>query len=155
MVAPPRWISNGIRMRRNWQSGKKKDVRAVCERNARYSWKEESWRCLRTGDLKVETEALICAAKEKALRTNNVKYHVKSPLCRLCGERTESVSHIATECTKLSQKEYKRRHEKIWAVCKNMNWRVTTNGMSMHHFVVWRITRSNYCGTPMYNVIML
>ena len=49
--------------------------------------KEECWRWLRTGDLKGEKEALICAAQEQALRTNSVKYHVhktiESPLCRL------------------------------------------------------------------------
>ena len=38
--------------------------------------KEESWRGLRSGELKVETEALICAAQEQALRTNSIKYHV-------------------------------------------------------------------------------
>ena len=89
--------------------------------------KEESWRWLRTGDLKVETEALICAAQEQALRTNSVKYHVdksiESPLCRLCGEHTESVSHIVAECKKLAQREYKRRHDNVakivhWKLCK-------------------------------------
>ena len=34
--------------------------------------KEESWRWLRTGDLKVETEALICATQEPPLRTDSV-----------------------------------------------------------------------------------
>ena len=39
--------------------------------------KEDSWRWLRSGDLKVETEALICATQELvSLRTNSIKYHV-------------------------------------------------------------------------------
>ena len=29
------------------------------------------------------------------------------PMCRLCGERKETVSHITTECKKLPQKQYK------------------------------------------------
>ena len=60
--------------------------------------KEESWRWL-SGNLKVETEDLICAAKDQALRTDSVKYHVdkstESPLCRLCGEHIESVSQLS------------------------------------------------------------
>ena len=79
--------------------------------------KEDSWRWLRTGDLKVETEALICPAQEQALRTSSVKYNVdksvESPLCRFCGEHNESVSNIVAECKKLAQKEYKRRHDKV------------------------------------------
>ena len=35
--------------------------------------KEKLWYWLRKGDLKRETEALICAAQEQALRTNYAK----------------------------------------------------------------------------------
>ena len=35
-------------------------------------------------------------------------------MCRLCGEREETVSHIATECKKLAQKQYKNwRHYQV------------------------------------------
>ena len=55
---------------------------------------EESWRWLRNGFLKKETEGLILAAQEQALRTNSIKYSIdktsETPLCRLCGEATES-----------------------------------------------------------------
>ena len=48
--------------------------------------------------LKLETEALIFAAQEQALRTNAVKFNIdrtkNSPLCRLCGELSESVTHL-------------------------------------------------------------
>ena len=30
-----------------------------------------------------------------------------SPLCRMCGERNETVAHLVSECTKLTQKQYK------------------------------------------------
>ena len=73
---------------------------------------EESWSWLPKADLKIQTEALICAGQEQALRTNYVKYHidkmVESPLCRLCGEKGESVNHIVCECKKLAQREYKQ-----------------------------------------------
>ena len=52
--------------------------------------KDKTWQWLSKADLKVGTEALICAAQEQSLRTNYVKYHidktVESPLCRLCGQ---------------------------------------------------------------------
>ena len=88
---------------------------------------EESWSWLRKTDLKIQTEALICASQEQALRTNYVKYHidktVESPLCRLCGEKGESVNHIVCECKKLAQREYKQRHDNVaravhWKLCE-------------------------------------
>ena len=89
--------------------------------------KEKTWQWLSRGDLKVGTEALLCAAQEQAIRTNYIKYHIdkssESPLCRLCGKKGECVQHIASGCEKLAQKEYKRRHDNIarkvhWDICK-------------------------------------
>jgi len=66
---------------------------------------EESWNWLRKADLKIQIETLICAGQEQALRTNYVKSHidktVESPLCGLCGEKCQSVSHIVCGCKKL------------------------------------------------------
>ena len=46
----------------------------------------------------------------------------KSPLCRLCGKKSENV-HLVSECEKLVQNEYKRRHDNVaktvhWDLCK-------------------------------------
>ena len=53
--------------------------------------KVKRWLWLKNSDLKAETAALICAAKEHALRTNYIKFNidktVESPLCRMCGEK--------------------------------------------------------------------
>ena len=69
------------------------------------------------GDLKVGTEALLCAAQEQAIRTNYIKYHIdktsESSLCRLCGKKGESVQHVTNGCEKLTQKEYKRRYDNV------------------------------------------
>ena len=58
---------------------------------------EKSWSWLSRGDLKAETEALLCAAQEQALRTNYIKHHIdktaNNPLCRLF-ERVEKVFSI-------------------------------------------------------------
>lgn len=44
-----------------------------------------TWRRLAKCDLKTETEALICAAQEQALRTNDIKCKINKmmelPLC--------------------------------------------------------------------------
>ena len=38
--------------------------------------KEKSWYWLFRGDIKVQTEALLCAAQEQAIRTNCIKHHI-------------------------------------------------------------------------------
>ena len=50
---------------------------------------------------------------------NRIDKIVDSPLCRLCKEKGESVSHITSECSKLAQREYKRRHD---GVAKYLHW---------------------------------
>ena len=73
--------------------------------------------------MKIGTEVLRCAAQEQAIRTNDVMYHIdrtsESPLCRLCGNRGESVQHLVSGCEKLAQKEYKPRHDNV---AKNVHW---------------------------------
>ena len=63
---------------------------------------EESWRWLRNGYLKKETEGMICAAQEQALRANSIKWYIDktndSPLCRLCGKSSESVWQVVNGC---------------------------------------------------------
>ena len=89
--------------------------------------KKKSWLWLKNGDLKKGTEALIMVAQEQAIRTNYVKHHIDksrdSSTCRMCGEKGETVNHIICECSKLAQKEYKRRHDNVawivhWEICK-------------------------------------
>ena len=59
--------------------------------------KELSWRWLKKGDLKIETESLLCAAQEQSLRTNYLKFYINktanSPLCRMCGNKGKTVQH--------------------------------------------------------------
>ena len=86
-----------------------------------------TWDWLRTGVIKKETEGLIMAAQDQALRTNAIRKYIDkqdvSPVCRMCGERDETISHILTECSKLAQKHYKSwRHDKVaqilhWETC--------------------------------------
>eukprot|EP00112_Aurelia_sp_Birch-Aquarium-sp1_P017310 Seg3997.2 transcript_id=Seg3997.2/GoldUCD/mRNA.D3Y31 product="hypothetical protein" protein_id=Seg3997.2/GoldUCD/D3Y31 len=88
---------------------------------------DDSCRWLRNGFLKKETEGLILAAQEQALRTSSIKHSIDktsgTPLCRLCGDSTETVRHIVSGCKKLAQREYRKRHDNValrvhWEICR-------------------------------------
>ena len=53
--------------------------------------KKETWYWLRKADLKVETEAMLYAAQEQAIRKKYVKHKIdktaQSPLCRMCDKK--------------------------------------------------------------------
>ena len=69
---------------------------------------------MKEGSLKRETEALI---KDQATRTKYNKATIdKSQIdakCRMCRDKNETVSHIVSGCSKLSQKEYKKRYGNV------------------------------------------
>ena len=90
-----------------------------------------SWEWLKQQDLKKETESLIIAAQDQAVRTNYIKHRVDktttSPLCRLCRSSSETNDHILNGCPKLAQTEYKIRHDKVaaaihWSLCKRFGF---------------------------------
>ena len=69
------------------------------------------------GDLKKETESLITAAQDQALRAHvikaNIEYQSLSALDRMCGKRQENVEHIVCGYRKLAQRDYKKRHDTL------------------------------------------
>ena len=79
-----------------------------------------------------ETEGMIMAAQDQALRTNSIKRIIDkqnvSAKCRMCGVGDETVSHIVSECKKLSQKQYRCwRHDKVaqviyWDPCGKLGY---------------------------------
>ena len=75
---------------------------------------DQCWAWLQNGDLKRETESLIVAAQNQSIRTNLVKAKIdksqEDSLCRVCRKVDESIDNIVSGCSKLAQKEYKRRH---------------------------------------------
>ena len=84
---------------------------------------QKNWTWLRKGNLKGETESLLIAAQDNAIRTNHIKARIdktqQNSKCRLCGDRDETINHIISECSKLAQKEYKAGHD--W-VGKVIHW---------------------------------
>ena len=87
------------------------------------------WQWLRAGYLAKSIEAFIFAAQEQALRTRLLRRTiVRMPNdvvaeCRVCGKVGESVAHLASGCSVLAQKAYKRRHNRMvfrvdWELCR-------------------------------------
>ena len=78
---------------------------------------------LKEGKLKRETEALIIAAQDQAIRTNYIKTMVdksqNDPKFRICKQNNETISHIVSSFSKLAQKEYKRRHDNV---ARGIDW---------------------------------
>ena len=75
---------------------------------------------LRKGNFKRETESLLIAAQNNAVRTNHIKARIdkmqQNSKCRLCSDKDETITHIISECSKLAQKEYKTRHDWVGKV---------------------------------------
>ena len=76
---------------------------------------EKTWMWLREGNFKRETESLLIATQNNAMRTNHIKARIDNTQhkskYRLCGDRDDTMNHIISECSKLAQKKYKTRHD--------------------------------------------
>ena len=92
---------------------------------------QKTWTWVRKENLKRETESLLIAAQDNAIRTNHIKARIdkaqQNSKCRLCGDRDETINHIISECSKLAQKEYKARHDWIgkvihWEMCRKFQF---------------------------------
>ena len=91
----------------------------------------ESWNWSKRRTMRKETVGLLTAAQDQALRTNYIKNKIDkldvSPMCRMCGERKETISYITAECKKLARNQYKNwKHDKVaqvidWNLCKKFD----------------------------------
>ena len=96
---------------------------------------------LRKGNFKRETESLLIAAQDNAIRTNHIKARIdktqQNSKCRLCSDRVKTKRNIISECSKLAQKEYKVRHDLVGKVAhREMCWKFQfdhTNKWYMHN----------------------
>ena len=83
---------------------------------------------MKKGCLKKETESTIVAAQGQALCTRNLRNVVYGEnvesICRVYGAADETAAHIVSECSKLTQKEYKQvRYDNVvkmlhWKLCE-------------------------------------
>ena len=88
---------------------------------------KKTYKWIRNGYMKKETEGLITAAQDQALPTRwrkvNIEKQTGTSKCRMCNEKDETIFHILSECSKLAQGEYRKRHDKVaqivhWNLCK-------------------------------------
>ena len=71
------------------------------------------------------------AAQNQTIRKNLVKAKMEKSqgdsLCRVCRKVDESIDYIVSGCSKLAQKEYKRRHDNLgkiihWKLARKFNF---------------------------------
>ena len=78
---------------------------------------DQCWAWLQNEDLKRETENVLVAAQSQSIKANLVKGKIDKSqgdsLCRVSRKVDESIDHIVSGCSKLAQKEYKRRHDNL------------------------------------------
>ena len=88
---------------------------------------EQSYRWLKYGDIKGETESTIVAAQDQAISTNYFKNKIlKKEIeskCRLCKQHEETIDHLISGCLILAKNEYLMRHDKVctqlhYSICK-------------------------------------
>ena len=68
---------------------------------------------------------MIVAAQNQSIRTKLVKEKIdksqQNTLCRLCNEADESINDVVSDCSKLVQKEYKRRQDNLGKI---LHWKL-------------------------------
>ena len=92
---------------------------------------DECWAWLQNGELKKETENLIVVAQNQSIRTNLVKAKIDKSqgdsLYRVSKKVDKIIDHVVSGCSKLGQKEDKRRHDNLgkivhWKLARKCNF---------------------------------
>jgi len=88
---------------------------------------EQSYRWIKSGDIKGETESTIVAAQDQAISTKYfknkiLKQEIESK-CLLYKQHDESIDHLTLGCPILAENEYLMRHDKVcthvqYSICK-------------------------------------
>jgi len=95
---------------------------------------EQSYRWLKSGDIKGETESKIVAIQDQAIGTNYFKKKIlKEEIeskCRLCKQHEETINNLNTGCPILAKNEYLMKHDKIcthlhYSICKALGIETT------------------------------
>jgi uncharacterized membrane protein YhiD involved in acid resistance len=92
----------------------------------------QSYRWLKSGDIKGETESTIVAAQDQAISTNYFKYKILKEEIeskfRLCKQLEETIDHLTSGS--LAKNEYLMRHDKVcehlhYSICKALGIETT------------------------------
>ena len=93
--------------------------------------KTRTW--LRKGNFKGETESLLTAAQDSAIRTYHIKARIdktqQNSKCRLCGDRDETINHIISESSKLRRDTTGSARWFTGKCARNLNLTIQTNGI--------------------------
>ena len=126
------------------QKREEKQLHGYFKRQTEEISHQKTWTWLRRGSIERETESLIIAAQDNVMRTNYIKAKIdktqQNSKCRMCGDRDETVNHIISEYSKLTQREYKAGHYSVgkvihWELCKKFNF---------HHSTKWYMHKPNH-----------
>ena len=108
---------------------------------------QKTWTWLRKEKLNRESESLLIAAQDNAIRTNHIKARIgktqQNSKCRLCSDRRKTINHIISDCKELELKEYKTIHDWVGKVidrkmCKKFKFNYTNKW-----YMVWRCESSS------------
>ena len=145
----------GKRRRKEQFLGRKNVAWSVCKEVG----PQNRWQWLRNETLKRETESLIFAAQEQAIRTNVIKGKIgklqEQTKCRMCSRTDETINHIVSECPKLAQKSTKKGMigsggVLIGKFVKQMESMLNRNRMSINQIWSLRMTHVRYFGILLY-----
>ena len=69
----------------------------------------------------------------------------------MCKVENETGSHTVNECKMLTQKEYKKRHDKVcryihWKLCEKHDFQRAQHGTSMNQMELLRTKSTRFCG---------
>jgi len=82
---------------------------------------EQSYRWLKSGDIKGETESTVVTAKDQAFSTNSFKNKIlkeeTESKYRLCKQHEETIDHLTSGCPILAKNEYLIRTIKFVHIC--------------------------------------
>ena len=121
----------------------------------------KTWTWLRKGNFKRETEPLLIATQNNAIKINHIKARIdktqQNMKCRLCGDRDETIIHIISKCSKLAQNEYRNRHDWVGKVIQREMCRKFkfdhTNKWYMQNPAPVQENNTNFYGTFTYRQI--
>jgi len=95
---------------------------------------EQSYRWLKSGDIKGQTESTILADQDQEISTTYfgnkiLKKEIESK-CRLCKQHEETIDHLTSGCPILAKNEYLMRHDKVfthfhYSICKALGIETT------------------------------
>ena len=86
---------------------------------------KQSYRWLKSGDIKGETESTIVAAGDQAINTNYFKNKILKEEheneCQKCKQYEENIDHLTSRCSILAKNQYLMRHEKV---CTHLHYSI-------------------------------